>query len=60
MNSIAELLQQMQNQRFYGALEIKLENGKIVLVRKTETILPQKEFDNRKNRGNEHVNTERD
>lgn len=53
MNSIDELLQQMQKQRFYGALEIKLEAGKIVLVRKTETI----KFDYRDDRGsNEHSN----
>ena len=53
MNSIDELLQQMQSQRFYGALEIKLENGKIVLVRKTENI----KFDYRTDRGHdEHSN----
>ena len=48
MNSIDELLQQMQRERFYGALEIKLEAGKIVLVRKTENI----KFDYREARGN--------
>ena len=31
-------MEQLQRQQFYGSLEIKLEAGRIVLLRKTETI----------------------
>jgi hypothetical protein len=35
-----ELLAELACQRFYGSLEIKFEAGKVVLLRKTETIKP--------------------
>ena len=38
MNPIQALLQEMARRRFYGSLEIKLEAGKVVLLRKTETV----------------------
>lgn len=37
---VSALLDQLQEQRFYGSLELKLEAGRVVLVRKTETIKP--------------------
>ncbi len=40
VNPIQALLQEMARRRFYGSLEIKLEAGKVVLLRKTETIKP--------------------
>jgi hypothetical protein len=48
-----ELLRDLERIRFYGSLELKFENGRLVLVRKTETIKPN---DCRDNRGtkNEH------
>jgi len=57
-NEVANMLDQLQRDRFYGSLEIKFENGKAVLLRKTETILPKKEvssFDHRENRGENNV-----
>ncbi len=53
MNPIHALLQEMARRRFYGSLEIKLEAGKVVLLRKTETIKPVAD-DFRDNRGTYH------
>ncbi len=53
MNPIQALLQEMARHRFYGSLEIKLEAGKVVLLRKTETIKPVAD-DRRDNRGTYH------
>ena len=52
MNTIAEVLSQFERNRFYGSVEIKYEAGRVVLLRKTETIKP----DHRDTRGmkNEH------
>jgi hypothetical protein len=51
MRALTEILHQLEDQRFYGSVEIKLEAGRIVLVRKTETIkLPESTY--RNNRGN--------
>ncbi len=50
VNPIQALLQEMARRRFYGSLEIKLEAGKVVLLRKTETIKPTPES-YRDNRG---------
>jgi len=57
-NEVAEMLDQLQRDRFYGSLEIKFENGEAVLLRKTETILPKKEtssFGYRETRGEKNV-----
>lgn len=43
MNTVDEILSQLARDRFYGSVEIKLEAGKIVLLRKTETIKPTDE-----------------
>ncbi len=43
-----EILRELERNRFYGSLEIKFEAGRVVLIRKTETIKPQ---DCRNNRG---------
>jgi hypothetical protein len=40
MNELATLLRQLEAARFYGTLEIKLEAGHVVLLRKTETLRP--------------------
>ncbi len=45
---ITRLLRDMEQQRFYGGLEIKFESGHVVLIRKTENIKPE---DRRNNRG---------
>jgi hypothetical protein len=53
MNRLAELMKQLEQQRFYGTIEAKLEAGKVVLLRKTETIKPD---DYRDNRGDRDAN----
>ena len=50
MHNINELLAELACQWFYGSLEIKFEAGKVVLLRKTETIKPTVE-NCRNNRG---------
>ncbi len=50
MHDMNELLAELARQRFYGSLEIKFEAGKVVLLRKTETIKPTVE-NCRTNRG---------
>ena len=44
---LAPLLAELEQSRFYGSVEIKFEAGRVVLLRKTETIKP----DYRDNRG---------
>lgn len=52
MNTVNELLARLESARFYGSLEIKLEAGRVVLIRKTESIRPQAQDTNyRINRG---------
>ena len=48
MNGVDEILQALEHSRFYGSVEIKYEAGRVVLLRKTETIKP----DYRDTRGN--------
>ncbi len=38
--SVTQLLDELVRSRFYGTLEIKLEAGRVVLLRKTETLKP--------------------
>ncbi len=53
MHSLDRLLHELERQRFYGSLEVKFEAGKVVLLRKTETIKPVAD-DCRDNRGTYH------
>jgi len=50
MSTVNDVLRDLERNRFYGSLEVKLEAGKIVLLRKTETIKPEPEK-HRDNRG---------
>jgi hypothetical protein len=38
MMNLALVLRDLEQQRFYGSLELKFEAGHVVLLRKTETI----------------------
>lgn len=40
MNKIVELLNEIMKQKAYGELVIKYEAGKIVVIKKTESIKP--------------------
>jgi hypothetical protein len=50
MQSVEHLLSELAHHHFYGSVEIKFEAGKVVLLRKTETIKPDEDL--RSNRGN--------
>jgi hypothetical protein len=53
--SLQALISDLQRERFYGSLEVKFEGGKVVLLRKTETLKPTPE-DCRDTRGSNDVN----
>lgn len=57
MQSVSALLEQLQQQRFYGSIELKMEAGRVVLVRKSETFKPSNDGDTdyRNNRGEQDV-----
>lgn len=40
MMELIEMLKKLEQGRFYGSLEIKLEAGKVVLIRKSESFKP--------------------
>ena len=39
--SVNDLLRSLEQSRFYGTVELKFESGRVVLIRKTETIKPE-------------------
>ena len=41
------LMREFQRDRLYGSIEIKYEAGKVVLIRKSESIKPSSDRDNR-------------
>jgi hypothetical protein len=46
-HNLADVLDSLQESHFFGSLEIKFEAGRVVLLRKTETIKPDNRRDNR-------------
>ena len=50
MQTVINVLHDLESHRFYGSVELKYEAGQIVLLRKTETIKPVDE-NCRNNRG---------
>lgn len=38
MKELFELIEKLIDNKFYGSLELKMEAGRIVLIRKTESI----------------------
>jgi hypothetical protein len=39
--NFSEIFDRLQRDKFYGSLELKFEAGRVVLVRKTETLKPE-------------------
>lgn len=37
---ISDLTRELEKSRFYGSLELKYEDGRLVLIRKSETFRP--------------------
>jgi hypothetical protein len=56
---LAQILCDLERGRFYGSLELKFEAGRVVLLRKIETIKPTVE-NCRNNRGQENEQTRSD
>ena len=54
IETITRLLKDLEQRRFYGGLEIKVEAGRVVLIRKTENIKPQDYRDNRGEHSEQH------
>ena len=48
--AVNDLLRSLEQSRFFGTLELKFEAGRVVLIRKTETMKPSAQ-DCRDNRG---------
>lgn len=38
--AVNEILRSLEQSRFYGTVELKFESGRVVLIRKTETLKP--------------------
>jgi hypothetical protein len=51
------LLSELAAVRFYGSVEVRFDNGKITVIKKTESIKPTL-GDPRNNRGSKHVVTQ--
>jgi hypothetical protein len=49
------LLADLQRQRFFGSIELKLEAGQVVLIRKTETLKPAHDHRDNRRTGNERT-----
>ena len=48
--AVADILRSLEESRFFGTVELKFESGRVVLIRKTETVKPSAD-DCRDNRG---------
>jgi len=53
MNTLPDFLRELEQSRFYGSVELKYENGRITIARKSETVkFDSREQNYRDNRGN--------
>jgi hypothetical protein len=46
LNEAIELIRKLAQQRFYGAITLKFEAGKVIFLRKEETLRPTNLSDN--------------
>ena len=46
---ITKLLRDLEQRRFYGGLEIKFESGRVIYIRRIETLKPDNLRDNQGN-----------
>jgi len=55
MNDLSQLLSELESARFYGSLELKLEAGRVVLIRKSETFKPtESDYGNNRSAQRDH------
>ena len=40
MESLIGMLRKLERDKFFGALEVKFEAGRVVIIKKTETLKP--------------------
>lgn len=52
-SDVTQLIAEFTSQRFYGSLEIKFEAGRIVLLKKTETVKPTESMTNARPNSNQ-------
>lgn len=53
--SIPEMLTELRRNRFYGSVELVFKAGRLTVIRRTETLLPNPEAESpRKNLGDPH------
>ncbi len=58
--TIPEMIRELEQQKFYGSLEISFQAGHVTVIRKTESFRPasepstEQQFNHRQNRGNGH------
>ena len=45
-SDVTQLIAELMSQRFYGSLEIKFEAGRVVLLKKIETVKPTESMTN--------------
>jgi len=53
MRELKQMLDALERDKFYGSLEIKIEAGRVVLIKKSETFKPT-EPNYRPNNGSTH------
>jgi hypothetical protein len=52
---LTDILRELERCRFFGTLELKFESGRVVLVRKTETLKPTtSNYRDNRGEGDEH------
>jgi hypothetical protein len=56
--AVNDLLRSLEQSRFFGIIELKFESGRVVLIRKSETIKPEA-APCRDNRGADHVGNDK-
>ena len=58
MTGLLTMLRQLEAEHFYGSVELKYEAGRVVLIRKSETLKPT-EPNHGNNRSSTHERAER-
>ncbi len=52
--TVESLIQELSDAKFYGSLTLKFEAGKVVILKKEETLKPAECRDNRVRQNDEH------
>ncbi len=52
--AVNDLLRSLEQSRFFGTVELKFEAGRVVLIRKTETMKPSADCRDNRGEADEH------